>query len=85
MYHKHKYESFKKGDRIICLSDYGWSPGCVTVGKIYVVEHSYEDYMNIVGDNGALFKTDDRCFQNYREYLAEKRENKINEIFNSQI
>jgi hypothetical protein len=74
---------FKKGDRIICLSDHGWSPGCVTVGKIYIVEHLYDDYMNIIGDNGALFKTDDRCFQNYSEYLSEKRESKIDKILNS--
>lgn len=64
--------------KILCISDHGWSPGCVTVGKYYIIEsisfQQNQNKMNIFihGDNGALYKTTMDGFKLASEIRDEK-------------
>lgn len=75
--------NYKQGDILICLSDFGWTPGCVTVGKTYKVGRSTLNIpLSIIGNNGFEYSTKGDGFELYSNYLSKQRENKINSVLN---
>ena len=75
-------DNWKEGDTLLCINEYGWTPGCITIGKTYKIRHiqknNYDDkYTLIIEGNGA---------KNYRtagynfKLLSEVRNEKIDDI-----
>ena len=80
----------RAGEMVICLSEFGWTPGCVTVGKTYKVI-SQSEYLSldpdpdimIIGNDGLPYKTS--LWDGLRKkfmLLSEYREIEINKILN---
>lgn len=81
-------DNLRVGDILICLDEYGWTPGCVTKGKTYEIvrmEHvSYgkETTYNFIirGNHGLEYRTGATGFMLFSEYKKICREKILNGI-----
>lgn len=79
-------KDWKVGDMLICISDGGWSPGCVTIGRTYkIIDHYSKNLIVIEGNGGVGYRTDRRSFILYQKWLEDKRNNNIDSILTSKL
>jgi hypothetical protein len=73
---------WKEGDRVLCISDHGWTPGCITVGKVYEVcsvkynEILKEERVTIMANYNVPFVTGMSGFK----LLSEVRNDKLKQL-----